>query len=96
MWNGAITVKRQKIVFGHWDWIFGVFMMYPVLMLFVCALCIALDSSASLALRSVFTTVLLAVGYSAFGFYKSGTFDVFRVGLRYFKPNRWRYTPLQR
>lgn len=96
VWNRVINLRSRTLVFGHWDWIVGVVMMYPVLLLFVCAWCVALSTSASPALRAAFTTLYLAAGCAAFCFYKSNTFDVFRVGLRYFRPDRWRYTPLRR
>lgn len=95
VWNRVINIRSQAITFGHWDWILGIFTMYPVFVLFVYALCIAL-SPASPIVRAVFTTAYLAAGCGTFAFYKSSTFDVFRVGLRYFRPDGWRYTPLQR
>jgi hypothetical protein len=96
VWARAINISSQTINFGHLDWILGIFMMTQVLMLFLYALCIALCPNASPAVKAVFTTFYLAMGCGAYTFYKAITFDVFRVGLRYFRPNGWRYTPLQR
>ena len=96
VWGRVINTRSQKINFGHLDWILGIFMMHPALIMFLYALCIALAPNASPAVKAVFTTFYLALGCSSFSFYKSITFDVFRVGLRYFRPNGWRYTPLPR
>jgi len=96
VWGSVINIRRQQIVFGHWDWVFGMLSMCPVLLLFFYAVCIALSPIASVALKVAFTTADLAAGWVAFNFYKSINFDAFWVGLRYFRPNGLRTTPLAR
>jgi hypothetical protein len=96
VWARVISLRRPTIIFGHWDWICGICVMPVVSYVFLWALCIALSIKPSPEVKAIFTTLYLAIGCGAFTFYKSITFDVFRVGLRYFKPDGWRYTPLPR
>jgi hypothetical protein len=96
VWARVICLRRSTIIFGHWDWICGICAMPAVVHVFLWALCIALSIKPSPEVKAIFTTLYLVVGYGAFTFYKSITFDVFRVGSRYFKPDGWRYTPLPR
>lgn len=96
VWNRVINLRHRTIVFGHWDWIFGIFMMLPALEFFLLALISALSSNTLSILRAMLTMVFLAISWGIYDFFISNNFRVFRVGSRYFKPHGWRYTPLQR
>jgi len=96
VWNRVIGMRDQSVNFGHWDWILGLFMMHLVGMLFLLALGFALSPTPNPGVKTIITPVYLLMGYGTFTFYKATTFDVFRIGLRYFKPNGWRYRPLPR
>lgn len=92
VWIRTVNIRRRRIVFGHWDWILGIVMMFLILLQFGYAILFALVPNAPPLLKAVLTTGYWAMGCGAFSFYKSSTFDVFRIGLRYFRPNGWRYT----
>ncbi len=96
VWNRVINLRRRTIVFGHWDWIFGVCMTLPALEFFLLALISALGSNALSIAQAMLTMVFLAISWGIFDLFISSSFRVFRVGSRYFKPDSWRYTPLQR
>ncbi|MET3124445.1 hypothetical protein AAKU67_004060 [Oxalobacteraceae bacterium GrIS 2.11] len=96
VWAKVINIRRDAILFGHWDWICGIIWTPPVLLIFLSAICIALSGKPSPEVKTIFTTIYLIMGCGAFSFFKAITFDAFRIGVRYFKPNGWSYTPLQR
>ena len=94
VWCGVINLRRQTIVFGHWDWIFGSIMMLPALQFYLLAVLGALSSNTPL--KIVLTMTCLAISLGFFDFYRTIHFKAFQVGSKYFKPDGLRYTPLQR
>lgn len=91
VWAGTINFKRRAIIYGHWDWIAGIFMMTPVMLGAAAILAVSFAPIASLAWKVTYVLSMTAATYIAFELYKSLSFDVFRVGRRYFKPRGLRY-----
>lgn len=91
VWSGTVNFKRRAIVFGHWDWIAGIFMMMPIAFAAMCTVLVALCASPwSLSLGMCIFGFTFAT-CQVFQFYKAVSFDTFRIGKRYFKPEGWRY-----
>lgn len=91
VWNGTINFKQRAIVFGHWDWIIGIPMMIPVAYVAGCALLACVGPITSAVLKVSVVMSLLALTHGSYQLYKSLSFDAFRVGRRYFKPNKLGY-----
>jgi hypothetical protein len=96
VWTRTIGMSSDTASFGHWDWIIGACMMPMISIVFLTALAVAESPKVSLELKLIFAPLYFLIGCVTFDFYKAVTFDLFRVGLRYFKPDGWRYTPLPR
>jgi hypothetical protein len=91
IWAGTINFKRRAIIYGHWDWVVGIFMMIPIAYAAVGTLLVCFAPIALSFWKVAFVSGMTAATYFAFGIYKSLSFDVFKVGRRYFKPHGWRY-----
>lgn len=95
VWLGTINIWRQKVLFGHWDWLGGIVLMGPVGELFFYSGLFAVSGHMPTPLRIVATALYFLVGYGSFRYYKHRTFDAFRIGLRYFKPHWLAFTSAQ-
>ena len=95
VWSRVINLQRQRIVFGHWDWVMGIIAMLLVLEFFWLTLNLAFNFNIPLILKIFLVTAVLGANLSLFDFFKKSTFGVFRVGTRYFRPNGWSYIPIQ-
>lgn len=91
VWSGTINFKRRAIIYGHWDWVAGIFMMIPIMYAIAGTLLACLTPFDSLIWKVAFVSGMTATTCFAFGIYKSLSFDVFKVGRRYFKPRGLRY-----
>lgn len=96
VWSGTLHVKTQQIRFGHWDWISGFFIMTPLYFLVLLTICTCMCGCLSPAAKAFSATVYLAEIVFLFKFYKSQSFDVYKIGSKYFKANGWGFTPLPR
>ena len=96
VWSGTIHVKKQRVMFGHWDWIGGFFLMTPLYYLIVVAVATCLCECLSPLTKSICATVYLAEIIFLFKFYKAQSFDVYKIGSKYFKAQGWGFTPILR
>lgn len=96
VWSGTIHVKKQRVMFGHWDWIGGFFLMTPLYVLVLVAIATCLCECLSPLTKSICATVYLAEIIFLFKFYKAQSFDVYKIGSKYFKAQGWGFTPVPR
>ena len=96
VWSGTINVNKQRVMFGHWDWIGGVFLMVPVCFLGLMGIATCLCESLPLLARSICATIYLVEVIFLFEFYKAQSFDVYKIGSKYFKAQGWGFTPAPR
>ena len=94
VWSGTINFKRRRIFYGHWDWIMGVISMGPVYLLIIGVICTCMCGCMPPFEKAVRVTVYLAEIIFAFDIYKAQSFDVFKVGSKYFKPDGLRLSPI--
>lgn len=85
IWSGTLQFQSKEIVFGHWDWMSGVFKMLPVYLLVLAATTASLCCQTPPHTKMFTIMVALAGAIFLFNFYKSITFAVFKIGSRYFK-----------
>lgn len=90
IWSGTINFRHKKIIFSRWDQMLGYLMMYPVLLLFSQTIPIAINTHLSPEAKLIMVLAYLAISLGAWQFFKSTTFDLYRIGLRYFHPGGWR------
>ncbi|MBC7751552.1 MAG: hypothetical protein H7Z73_07500 [Candidatus Saccharibacteria bacterium] len=93
VWSGTLQFKKEKIIFGKWDLISGIVSMFPLLLLIFIAYCTCLCDCLSPASKAISVTVYLAEIIFLFKFYKAQSFDVYKIGSKYFKANGWGFTP---
>ncbi|MDO8653474.1 MAG: hypothetical protein Q7R66_14915 [Undibacterium sp.] len=93
VWSGTMQLKNQKIVFGNWDWISGFIIMVPLYFLIFFAVCTCLCDCLSPATKAFNATIYLAEIVLLFNFYKAQSFDVYKIGSKYFKAHGWGFTP---
>lgn len=95
-WSGVIQIRRRKIYFCRWDSISGYFLMAPLLLLAIVAGLVCICDGISAGTRAFQVTVYLAEIFVLFKFYKSMSFDVYRVAFKYYVTNSWFGEPLLR
>jgi hypothetical protein len=66
-------------------------MMLPVAFAATCILLVFLCAGPFSFLTAMSLAGFTIATYNVFRFYKSMSFDVFKIGKRYFKPDGWRY-----
>ena len=81
---------------GHWDWIGGFFLMTPLYFLVLVAMATCMCECLSPLTKSICATVYFAEIVFMFKFYKAQSFDVYKIGSKYFKAQGWGFTPVPR
>lgn len=96
IWSGTLQLTKRRVFFGHWDWISGFFIMTPVYFLVLCAIATFMCECMSLSTKAFSAMVYFGEIVILFKFYKSQSFDVYKIGSRYFKAQGWGFTPSPR
>lgn len=88
-WSGVIQIRRRKIYLCRWDSISGYFLMTPLLLLVIAAGLVCTCDGITAGTRAFQVTVYLAEISVLFKFYKSMSFDVYKVASKYYAANSW-------
>lgn len=95
-WSNVIQIRRRNIYLCRWDSISGYFLMLPLLLLVIVAGMVCICDGISAGTKSFQVTVYLAQVSVLFKFYKSMSFDVYRVASKYYITNSWFGEPILR
>jgi len=88
-WSGVIQIRRRKIYLCRWDSISGYFLMAPLLLLAIVAGLVCICEGIPAETKAFQVTIYLAEIGFLFKFYKSMSFDVYKVSSKYFVANSW-------
>lgn len=88
-WSGVIQIRRQKISLCRFDSISGYFMMMPLYMLIAIASLVCFCDGISPAAKAFQLTAYLGEIIFLFKFYKSMSFDVYKVASKYYVTDSW-------
>ena len=90
-WGMMICPRQRKIYYGYWDLLFGLVMTLPLIVPISFALCICMSTNTletkTITLMLEFMQIVIS-----FKFAKALTFDMYRVGSKYFTRNGWKYS----
>jgi len=96
IWTKTINVKKCEVHYGKWDIVAGVVSTVPMIMvglLMICtALCQWLPASAKVIELSIYVFIFLL----KYQFFKSHSFDAYKIGSKYFQSNGWSFLPLEK
>lgn len=93
VWSRTIDYRRRRIYFGHWDWIVGVLSMLQVCFLMFMTLAICLCPCVATEDKVLYGMAYAMLTVYVFQKYKGKTFDVYKIGTKYFKSQGWTLTP---
>jgi hypothetical protein len=85
-WIGILWVRNKTVQFSKWIWIGGVIMMLPVLVLALFAVASCFCCQLEPIEKTKIVLVYILASSTTFVFYKTRSFDAYRIGLKYFAP----------
>jgi len=91
IWGMMICPRQKKIYYGYWDLLFGTVMTLPSIVPISFALCICTGAN-TLEVKAIALCLELIQIVFCFKLSKSFSFNLYRVGSKYFTRNGWKYS----
>lgn len=94
VWSRTLHLRERAIYFGHWNWISGIVQLTPVYILAVTCISLALCCNLEPFEKSFQISITLAMMLFLYKFTEAQSFNVYRIGSKYFHSHGFGIKPI--